>query len=337
MCAARHPQSASPRSRRWTRGLLVGGALGLPVLAFAASAWIRHRAPAPRPPQWGRRHRYAGRFGEIVYQQLGQQPGQDRGARALVLLHSFGPGHDAGEWRGAAEILGQRFRVYVPDLPGWARSEAPRSYRPASYLRVLEDFLGTVVGEPAVVVAAGHSAAYAAELAAVRPELFRGLALVAPVGLRTASDEPRPSARLLRRLLLLPIVGAALLDALTSRNALIRYLRRDVYAAPERVDAALVDQAYRASHHPKARRALAAYLAGQLDLELTTRRRPARLPVWLAWGRQAVQPPVENADLWLRHFPQAELDVFEGCGLLPHAEAAARFCHALVGFVDHVS
>lgn len=329
MTAARYPPS--DRRRRWTRGLLLSGAIGLPALAFAASAWIRRRAQPPRPPQWGRRHRYAGRCGELVYQQSGQD------GRALVLLHSFGPGHGSGEWRAAAESLGRRFRVYVPDLPGWGRSEAPRSYRPASYLRVLEDFLATVVGEPAVVVAAGHSAAYAAELAAVRPELFRGLALVAPVGLRAAGDQPRPSSRLLRRLLPLPVLGASLLDALTRRNALIRHLRREVYAAPERVDAALVDQVYRASHRPQARRALAACLAGQLYLDLDTRRKPARVPVWLAWGRQAVQPPVENADLWLRHFPQAELDVFEGCGILPHAESTAPFCRALAGFAERVS
>src|SRR6185369_17259989 len=112
----------------------------------------------------------------------------------------------------------------------------------SAYLRVLEDFLATVVGEPAVVVAAGQPAAYAAELAAVRPELVRGLGLTAPVGLRAASDQPRPGARLWRRLLPLPILGASVLDLLTSRNALIHHLRREVYAAPERVDAALVDQ-----------------------------------------------------------------------------------------------
>lgn len=336
MTAARY--LPSDRRRRWTRGLLLGGALGLPVLAAAASAWIRRSAQPPRPPQWGRRHRYAGRCGEIVYQQLVPPSAQERPERpVLVLLHSFGPGHDAGEWRAAAESLGRQFRVYVPDLPGWARSEAPRSYRPAAYLRVLEDFLATVVGEPAVVVAAGHAAAYAAELAAVRPELFRGLAMVAPVGLGAASDQARASALLLRRLLPLPILGTSLLDLLTRRNALIRHLRREVYAAPERVDAALVDQVYRSSHRPQARRALAAYLSGQLYLELDTRRKPARVPIWLAWGRRAVQPPVENADLWLRHFPQAELDVFEGCGILPHAESTAAFCRALAGFADRVS
>ncbi len=316
----------------WGKLLLGGAALGLPIVAHT---WIERRARPPRAPSWGRAHRFSGRLGEIAFQQLGPEDGLP-----LVLLHSFGPGHDSAEWRGAAEALAGRHPVYVPDLPGWARSAPPRAYIPGAYVAALLDFLAKVVREPAVVVAAGLPATYALEVAAARPGLVAALALVSPEGL---GPEPGRSIRLgrsgghpgflLRRLATVPVVGITALDLLTSRPALDEHLRKEVYAAPERVDAGLVEHHYRASHRREARRALAAYLSGTLRPAAATLPAPGQ-PVWVAWGRRAVLPPVAEADLWLHKLPQAELDVFERCGALPHAEAPAVFAQALERFLQ---
>jgi pimeloyl-ACP methyl ester carboxylesterase len=314
------------RRRRWSGwlkgGLLLSGVVGVPAIAHHL---IRRSARPPQAPRWGRGRHYAGRLGEITFQELGSGP-------PLVLLHSFGPGHDADQWRAAAEILAERHRVYAPDLPGWARTSAPGDWRPELYVEVLADFLAGVVGEPAILAAAGLPAAYALELASRHPERLRALALVSPSGLEN-TDHHSPA--LLRRLVGLPLLGASALDLVTSRAALIRHLRRDVYAAPERVDAALVEHHYRASHRPRARQALTAYLAGRLrpDPEaLAALPVPEKLPVWIAWGRESADPPVAHADLWLHKLPWADLEVFEGVGSLPHAEVPATFCYAFGQF-----
>jgi pimeloyl-ACP methyl ester carboxylesterase len=312
------------RRRRWLRGLLVGTAIGVPALAHFL---IQRRARPPRPPRWGRGRRYAGRYGDIAFQFLGE-------GDSIVLLHSLGPGHDVAEWEGAAELLAERFAVYALDLPGWGRSGAPAAYRPSAYAEAVEDFLDGVVREPAVVVAAGLSAGYALAVAARRPELVRALGLVGPEGLEAEARMGRRAGA--GRLASLPLVGVTALDLATSRAALTRHLHHDVYAAPERVDAALVEHHYRGSHRPLARRTLAAYLAGRLRptlAALAAETAAITQPVWIAWGRAAAEPPVECADLWLQRLPQAALDVFEGAGSLPHAERAAVFCRALEAFL----
>ncbi len=337
MTDGQSPSGRQARRRRWLRGLLIGTAIGVPAVAHVV---IQRRARPPRPPRWGRGRRYAGRLGEIAFQAL------DHGREdypPLVLLHSLGPGHDVAEWEAAAEILAARAAVYAVDLPGWGRSDAPAALRPSAYVAALEDFLDGVVREPAVLVAAGLSAAYAVELAARRPELVRALALVGPEGLEGEAGRPgwlgRSGRAGMGHLASLPLVAATALDLATSRTALTRHLRHDLYAAPERVDAALVEHHYRGSHLPAARRALAAFLAGRLRPsagELAASAEAVAQPVWIAWGRAAAQPPVECADLWLQHLPEAALDVFEGAGSLPHAERAALFCSGLEEFLDDV-
>lgn len=323
--------SGPPRRRigPLVKGLLLAGtAVGVPALA---SAVIRRRVEPPASPRWGRAHRYAGRHGEIVFQELGAHRG-DR--PPLVLLHSFGPGHDSNEWRAAAERLAEAYRVYAPDLPGWGRSAPPPagSWRPSFYVDALEGFLGGVVREPAVVVASGLPAAYAARLAAEHPGRLRGLALVSPLGLEAHGDT------FLGRLLRIPVLRDTVLDLLTSRSAITHHLRKEVYAAPERVDAALLDHHYRASHLPRSRSALAAYMGGDLRDGVAEILPEIGIPVWLAWGRRSSVPPATDADRWLSRLPHtAELEVFETAGALPHAEAPAAFCGALDRFVAGIS
>ncbi len=304
--------------------------MGVPV---AAGALLRRRAEPPSAPRWGRAHRFSGRSGpEVIFQELGSGP-------PVLLLHSFGPGYDANQWRAVAEILAARHRVYVPDLPGWGRTRAggARVHQPDLYLDLLADFLSGVVREKAVVVGAGLAAAYAVQLAVEYPGRVRALGLVSPLGL--GDDDPARSVAqsFVGKLLRVPLLSASVLDALTGRAAVEHHLRKEVYAAPERVDAALLEHHYRASHTRGARSALAAYLRGDLWLDISEELSHIGVldvPVWLAWGRHSRTPPVVTADLWLQHLPGASLDVFEGAGALPHAEASALFCRALERFLD---
>lgn len=307
---------------------LAGAAVGLPVLI---SEVIRRRAEPPQLPRWGRAHRYSGALGEIVFQELGS------GTPPLLLLHSFGPGYDANQWRTSAELLAGRHAVYVPDLPGWGRSEMPvGGHVPELYIRSIAGFLDRVVRDPAVIVAAGLSAAYAVRIALERPERVRGLVLINPQGFAAdAIASAKPGAAFLRQLLQLPILRATALDLLTSRAALEHHLRREAYAAPERVDAALLDHHYRASHRPRARTALSALLRGDLWLDVESALGEIGVPIFLAWGRSAHAAPVENADFWLRRLPEeAQVEVFHGSADLPHVECSTAFCRAVERFVD---
>jgi len=307
--------------------LLAGAAVGLPVLV---SEVIRRRAEAPQAPRWGRAHRTLGALGEIVFQELGA------GAPPFLLLHSLGPGYDANQWRASAELLASRHCVYVPDLPGWGRSETPGvGHIPELYVRALSGFVDRVIDGPAVIAASGLSAAYAVRIALEHPERVLGLVLVNPLGLAAdAGSFATPGAAFLRRLLQVPVLRSTTLDLLTSRAALEQHLRREAYAAPERVDAALLDHHYRASHRAPARTALSALLCGDLWLEVESALDQLEVPVLLAWGRSAKAAPVANADLWLRRLPAAQVEVFQGSADLPHVESSSAFCKAVERFTD---
>ncbi len=314
------------RRKRLIRGLLLGGAaVGLPALA---NALISRRNRRLTGTGWGRGHRYAWKLGELSFQLLGEGP-------PLVLLHSFGPGHDSEEWRAAATKLARSHRVHAIDLLGWGRSDKPRlAYDGEIYIQQIEDFLEDVVRERAVLVASGLSAAYAVQAAVDHPERLRGLALVVPSGVEIHGDEPDLKDALVHRMLRLPVLGTSALNLYTSQAAIARYLRRDLFAAPDRVTAGRIESHYLSSHQPGSHVALAAFLSGYLNHRVEEALGRLDLPTWVGWGRQARAPAVETADLWLRHAPDIELEVFEECGNLPHVEATDLFCRRLRSFLS---
>ena len=317
------------RRRRLIKGLLIGGAaIGLPALA---NAWVRYRAGRLEPASWGKPQIYAWHHGEIAFQQLGE-------GEPLVLLHSFGPGHDAGEWRAAAEILALHYQVYVPDLLGWGLSEKPSlTYDGELYIQLVQDFLQDVVEGRPVLVTSGLAAAYAVQLGVDQPELVRALAMVCPLGLDLHGEEPDLKDAFLHRMMRLPVLGTSALNVFTSRAGISSHLRHEVYAAPERVDRALIEHYYRSSHEPGAHASLAAYLAGYLNHNVRKVLPRLSLPVWIAWGRQSASPPVDRCDQWLKYLVDANLEVLEGAGSQPHAETPKPFCRKLEKFLDSLA
>lgn len=325
---ARTTEEEQKRNRRkkLLKGLVLSGAaIGLPALA---NALVARRSRRLEAPVWGRTRRYAWSAGEISYQVLGD-------GDPVVLLHSFGPGHDSEEWHAVAEMLAHSHRVYALDMLGWGLSSRPSlTYDGELYIQLLSDFLNDIVGQPASLVGAGLSAAYAVQVAIDQPEAVRALALVTPSGVDHHGDEPDLKDALVYGLLRMPIIGTSALNIYTSRTAIQAYLRREIYAAPERVDAHLVEHHHESSHQPGGHSALAAYLCGYLNHKVKDVLGRLNVPLWIGWGSRATSPSIEAADLWIRQVPEAELEVFRETGNLPHAERAARFSQRLERFLS---
>jgi pimeloyl-ACP methyl ester carboxylesterase len=314
------------RRQRLIRGLVVGGAaLGVPALINALVARRAQRLPAPR---WGQPKRWPWRAGDVSFRRVGAR------GPLVVLLHSIGPGHSSFEWREVTERLGTRHRIWAPDLLGWGDSERPKlHYDSHLYLDLVAEFVQEVVGEPCTLAAAGLSAAYAVQVAVDHPELVRALALLVPLGVDLHGDEPDLKDMVLHRSLRLPVFGTSALNAFTSHAALGHHLRREVFAEPRRVGPALLEQHYRSSHLPGSHAPIAAHVSGYLNHSVSGILQRVEQPVWLGWGRAARSPAVEAADLWLRQLREAEIEVFEDAGLLPHLERPAEVSRSLADFL----
>lgn len=311
--------------------LSAAGAVG----SLAVANWLTHVGlRAPEHALGGAEALYPWTEGAIHYTAHGR-------GEPLLLLHDLRPGSSAYDYRNVFATLAERYRVFAPDLLGYGLSGRPAtSYTPQLYVTLIEDFLRQVIGatdQPAHVIATGHSAPFAILAAAARPQFFRSLTLIEPMGLgeRKGSERLPGSARIARLLLRTPLIGEGVYNLAVSRRGLRLALRRRLAEGGPRISDDVIDQYYSIAHQPGARfapvDALTRALRGptsQASEALTT----VAAPILLLWGQRDPARPVSEARALREAHPRAELRIFP-TGSMPQVEAPEAFAHEVFAWL----
>jgi pimeloyl-ACP methyl ester carboxylesterase len=136
------------------------------------------------------------------------------GGEWLVILHGWG-GNER-EWRQVGLELGKRYRVVVPDLPGFGKTELVRDdWGIYQYAEWVKNFLAKMGIRECVVIGHSFGGRVGIILAAKEPGLVTRLILVDAAGM----EKERLVTRLLR--LAKPVVGSlpqGVKDLLGSRD-----------------------------------------------------------------------------------------------------------------------
>lgn len=270
--------------------------------------------------------------GAIYYVMAGSGP-------PLLLIHGINAGASNDEWRENFQRLSRSYRVYAPDLPGFARSDKkPVIYTAALYIQAIIEFIIHVVREPVFILASGLSAAYTSFVAWSRPDLVKALALVTPSGINNNASPPCESSLTIFGIFTSPIQGDAVYNTFVSKPGIAYFLREFIYTDPKQVTAREVEVLYHSSHQcPNAKYAPASFVAGLSNLNIAPFWGEIRQPVLILWGALAKLNPVQNLQCYLQLNPGVESYVFPDTGLIPQVEKAEEFNEVIRGFFRSIS
>lgn len=233
----------------------------------------------------------------------------------VVLVH--GLGGRADDWRNLAPYLAAAgYRVYMPDLPGFGRSEQPAefSYSVPDQARQVVAFLDAL-GLKQVDLGGWSMGGWIVErIASEHPERVRRLMLFDAAGLYVKPDWDTR---------LFTPANAAELDQL---DALLM-------PHPPRVPAFIARDILRLSRKNAwvIRRALATMLTGK---DATDSLLPGlKMPVLIVWGAEDRITPLNQGEKMHGLIPQSELVVVPGCGHLAPDQCAPEIGGQVVDFV----
>jgi len=307
---------AGGRWRRWRLVVLVAWAL---ALLASHGWWACHRDPGAPPvgPKHGAVLVPAVEEGTatgeperevlLAYRDLGQR---DAARPVLVLLHGS-PGSGA-DFDQVSEALQGRFRLVIPDLPGFGASqrEVPdySAHAEALYVESLLDALGV---ERAHVVGFSWGGAVGLELADHAPERVASITLVASLGvveLELFGDQR-----------LNHLVHGVQLAALEAARWLLPHFGS--------ADRWLLDVPYARSFYDTDQRRLRGCFEGYDG------------PMWIVHGRKDFLVPLAAAREHCRLVPQSGLSILEASHFLPwtHPEEVAGLTAELVTRVERGS
>lgn len=233
----------------------------------------------------------------------------------LLILH--GAGGSPG-WLQYQQALAQRFRVYVPDHPGFGTSDRPEWIESVPdlacfYLWALED-LGLARLR---VIGFSMGGWLAAEMAVMCPQLFERLILVGAAGVK-------------------PLQGEIADIFLRSPNEVTAMMFHDPTQAPEYEQ--LYGRELTADQQDlQARnREMAARLTWKpymYDPRLPSLLRRLRLPTLIVWGQQDAIVPLSCAEVYQQSIRGSKLTLLERCGHAPQVEKPREFVRVVSEFL----
>ena len=236
--------------------------------------------------------------------------------KPVVLVH--GLGGRAEDWRNLTPALVHaEYRVYMPDLPGFGRSERPASfsYSVHDQARIVIAFMDAM-NVDRVDLGGWSMGGWIAQLVAGQiPGRINRLMLFDSAGIHV---EPDWDTRLFTP------ANAAELDRL---DALLM-------PDPPKLPGFVARDILRVSHEDGwiLRRAMASMLTGQdaTDALLPT----LEMPVLIVWGDRDHITPFTQGQMMLKLLPHAELDAVAGCGHLAPVQCSSQIAPKMVQFLN---
>lgn len=245
------------------------------------------------------------------YQGVGAGP-------PALLVH--GLGSSANAYARTLTPLGRRFRsVYAVDIPGNGFSPQP-SGGPLSLRAQMQTVIGFIeqkVRGPVFLVGNSLGGAMTLTLAAERPDLVQGLALISPAGAKVAAHR---LADLLKTF-----------DVRSHREA--RAVTRRLFHRAPLPLLMFSGELRRLYASPTVRSVLAEVRPEDAVTEEMLA--ALRMPVLLLWGKSEKLLPYEGLDYFRAHLPRhAEVHEVAGFGHIPQMEQPKELVRRLVAFAD---
>lgn len=250
---------------------------------------------------------------------------------AVVQIHGIGAGASAEQTKYQVQALVQAgYKVYSIDLAGWGESIGPAQlFTGPFYGALVTAFVDEVTtGNVALI---GHSlgGTYAIAAAAALPDRVSALILNAPVGALTFTQESNASSAARWQDFVSTPGGQAAYNLLGSWPSLRLFCEQTLYVDPSFCTARTIQDYSQYTRQPDSIYGAAAFLTGNLGLNVRTRFAGLTMPILLIWGEQNVFTSLQEAAEFQVLNGSARLVVIPQSGALVNDEEKDSF-NALV-------
>lgn len=248
------------------------------------------------------------------------------GAPTLVLVHGYTGSKE--NWYRLAEALGRRYRLVIPDLPGWGESErkAGADYGYAAQAANLAAFIDKIADGPVVLIGHSMGGGVVAVAAARYPDDVARVGLLDASGVRFKDNAF--GADVLAGKNPFGVTDAASLKAYLdilfnddTGRPWIPWPASQALIAKRRADGA-----FEQSVLDRIGRGDERFLPYDLAVDI-------RQPALLLWCRQDRVIDASALDIYAGRIPQAQKVLLDGCGhmsLMQQPEAVARAIGRLI-------
>ena len=266
---------------------------------------------------------YKWRLGNIHYTKTGS-------GKPLLLIHDLNHSSSSYEWNKVVNQLKDHYTVYSLDLLGCGRSEKPNMvYTNYLYVQMISDFIKSEIGHRTNVIATGESGSFTIMACNNNAELFDQIMLVNPLSLSEYSQIPGKSARLLRFMIEIPIVGTLLYHISCTKQAITENFVESYFYNPYAVKTSDIEAYHEAAHlgaYPKS--IYASVTCKYSNCNIVNALKKIDNSIYLVGGG-GLDNIEEQLNEYKQYNPAIEVTTIPETKRLPQLEAPNRFVTAI--------
>ena len=235
----------------------------------------------------------------------------------LFLVHGLGA--SAERWSFVAPMFERRYRLIIPDLIGYGRSDKPVvDYTPEFLAEFVKSLLGCLGVEHTHMMGSSMGGQVAAVFAAENTRMVDRLVLTSPSGMMERTT---------------PALNAYIMAALYPSKSTVRESFIEMSASSE-ADPEIVDSFIRRMTQPNAKMAFMSSLLGLKNSRLDGRLGRIAAPTLVVWGSHDPVIPIPHAAEFVAAIPGCRFYRMEGSGHTPFVDSPAKFARAVLDFLS---
>jgi len=239
--------------------------------------------------------------------------------RTIVLLHGIGA--SAERWEFVIPEFSKHYKVIVPDLIGFGRSDKPLvDYTTEFFLDFLSSFLHKLGITSTNIIGSSLGGQITANYASQHPEIIENLVLVSPSGIMKHST-PALDAY---------VMAALYPDIEVAKNAF------QMMAGPTRqINQKIIENFVERMKLPNAKMAFMSTLLGLRNAETITKSlKKISVPTLIIWGEDDPVIPVKYADDFVSCIQDCRFYMMDNCGHTPYVDDPKRFAKLVLDFLE---
>lgn len=266
---------------------------------------------------------------QTYYERIGR-----KGNTPILMIHGIGGGSSLFQYRLNAPYFAQQgYNVYAIDLLGFGRSSRPAiRYTQDLHRAQIEAFIEDVIGQPAIVIANGLSAAQTIRLSTERPALISSLVLITPTGY-TELARPQNEARIRQFNNLSGVLGDILYSIAIADNWQ-KFFLLDAYAS----EASLTPEVLKIYDDylkvENAKWVVLSFISGNLDQNVSDYWPLVTQPTQIVWGQLEGFTDASEVNRFLEARAEVVYTPIEGARLLPNEDRTEEFNQKVLAFLQ---
>lgn len=236
---------------------------------------------------------------------------------ALFLVHGLGA--SAERWDFVAPLFERRYRLIIPDLIGYGRSDKPvADYTPEFFAEFVKSLLDRLGVARTHMMGSSMGGQVAAIFAAENARMVDRLVLSSPSGTMSRTT---------------PALNAYIMAALYPSESTVRESFIEMSASSE-ADSGIVDSFIRRMTQPNAKMAFMSSLLGMKNSKMNGRLGRIAAPTLVVWGSRDPVIPIRHAAQFVASIPKCRFYRMEGSGHTPFVDSPVKFARAVLDFLS---